>query len=135
MPFRRFPLVASLIWLSLSLTGCGNFGFPGVYTIDVEQGNIVTPEMVEQLQPGMTRRQVRFVMGTPLIEDTFNENRWDYRYLNRNGAKTLGESQLTVIFDGDALVRVEGPDAPDWSATDSDLAGDEDEAGLAGEEA
>ena len=135
MPFRRFPLVASLIWLSLSLTGCGNFGFPGVYTIDVEQGNIVTPEMVEQLQPGMTRRQVRFVMGTPLIEDTFNENRWDYRYLNRNGAKILGESQLTVIFEGDALVRVEGPDAPDWSATDSDLAGDEDEADLADEEA
>ena len=135
MLFCRLPLVAFFLWLSLSLTGCGNFGFPGVYKIDVEQGNIVTPEMVEQLKPGMTRRQVRFVMGTPLIEDTFNENRWDYRYLNRNGAKTLGESQLTVIFEGDALVRVEGPDAPDWTATNSDLAGDEVEADLEGEEA
>ncbi len=129
MPFRRFPLVASLVWLSLILAGCGNFGFPGVYKIDVEQGNIVTPEMVEQLKPGMTRRQVRFVMGTPLIEDTFNENRWDYRYINRNGAKTLAESQLTVIFEGDALIRVEGPDAPDWGATDPDMNADEDETG------
>lgn len=127
MPFRRFPLVASLLWLSLALAGCGNFGFPGVYKIDVEQGNIVTPEMVEQLKPGMTRRQVRFVMGTPLIEDTFNENRWDYRYLNRNGANTLAESQLTVIFEGDALIRVEGPDAPDWGATDPDKKSGEDE--------
>ena len=127
MPFRRFPLVASLVWLSLTLAGCGNFGFPGVYKIDVEQGNIVTPEMVEQLKPGMTRRQVRFVMGTPLIEDTFNENRWDYRYINRNGAKTLAESQLTVIFEGDALIRVEGPDAPDWGATDPNEKAGEDE--------
>ena len=127
MPFHRFPLVASLVWLSLTLAGCGNFGFPGVYKIDVEQGNIVTPEMVEQLKPGMTRRQVRFVMGTPLIEDTFNENRWDYRYLNRNGAKTLAESQLTVIFEGDALIRVEGPDAPGWGATDPHENAGEDE--------
>ena len=127
MPFRRFPLVASLVWLSLTLAGCGNFGFPGVYQIDVEQGNIVTPEMVEQLKPGMTRRQVRFVMGTPLIEDTFNENRWDYRYINRNGNKTLAESQLTVIFEGDARIRVEGPDAPDWGATDPDVNAGEDE--------
>lgn len=127
MPVRRFPLVASLLWLSLTLAGCGNFGFPGVYKIDVEQGNIVTPEMVEQLKPGMTRRQVRFVMGTPLIEDTFNENRWDYRYLNRNGAKTLAESQLTVVFEGDALIRVEGPDAPDWGATDPHEKSGEDE--------
>jgi outer membrane protein assembly factor BamE len=73
---RRFSLFAALVWLALTLSGCGNFGFPGVYRIDVEQGNIVTPEMIEQLKPGMTRRQVRFVMGTPLIEDTFNDNRW-----------------------------------------------------------
>jgi len=113
---RRFSLFAALVWLALTLSGCGNFGFPGVYRIDIEQGNIVTPEMIEQLKPGMTRRQVRFVMGTPLIEDTFNDNRWDYRYLNRNGSETLAESRLTVIFDGDRLVEVEGADAPDWES-------------------
>jgi len=59
------------------------------------------------------------VMGTPLIEDTFNDNRWDYRYLNRNGSETLAESRLTVIFDGDRLVDVEGPDAPDWDADEN----------------
>ena len=98
------------------LSGCGsNFGFPGAYRIDVEQGNIVTDEMVEQLQPGMSRRQVRFVMGTPLVEDTFNPDRWDYHYVKRNGTKTLSESQLTVFFEGDALVNVTGTNLPAWA--------------------
>ena len=103
--------------LAAGLAGCGNnFGFPGVYRIDVEQGNIVTPEMVEQLKPGMTRRQVRFVMGTPLIEDTFHEDRWDYRYTLRNGNDTLEQNRLTVFFEGDALVNVTGTDVPEWAA-------------------
>ena len=60
-----------LILLSLTtLTACGWFGFPGVYRLDIEQGNIVTQEMAGQLQPGMTKRQVRFILGTPLVEDT-----------------------------------------------------------------
>ncbi len=68
-------------------SACGFVGFPGVYKINVEQGNIVTQEMVDQLKPGMNRRQVRFILGTPLIEDTFNQNRWDYLYVKRNGMK------------------------------------------------
>ena len=99
--------------LLASLVGCGsNFGFPGVYRINVEQGNVVTEEMVEQLRPGLNRRQVRYIMGTPLIEDSFHEDRWDYRYLLRNGNELLSETQLTLWFEGDELVRVQGPDAP-----------------------
>lgn len=110
---RPAALFAALLAL---LSGCGtNFGFPGAYRIDVEQGNIVTSEMIEQLQPGMTRRQVRFVMGTPLIEDTFNPDRWDYRYIIRNGTTTLEESTLTVFFEGDALVNVAGSEVPEWA--------------------
>ena len=117
----RPAIAASLLSVSALLSGCGtNFGFPGAYRIDVEQGNIVTSEMVEQLQPGMTRRQVRFVMGTPLIEDTFNPDRWDYRYLLRNGNELLSETQLTLWFEGDELVRVEGPDAPNWDDAQSE---------------
>jgi len=82
-------------------------GFPGVYKIDVEQGNIVTQDMVEQLKPGMTRRQVRFILGTPLLEDPFNQDRWDYPYVKRNGLKVLSESRLMVYFDGDKLARFE----------------------------
>ena len=104
----------------LALASCGNnFGFPGVYRIDVEQGNVVTEEMVEQLRPGLNRRQVRYIMGTPLIEDAFHEDRWDYRYLLRNGNETLATTQLTLWFDGDELIRAEGPDAPNWDAPQS----------------
>ena len=100
-----------------SLSACGFVGFPGVYKINVEQGNIVTPEMAAQLKPGMTRRQVKFILGTPLVEDTFNKDRWDYLYSKRNGKKVLSESRLTVNFDGDLLVNVTGDLAPsDWGA-------------------
>ena len=102
--------------LTVMLAACGNnFGFPGVYKINIEQGNVVTEEMVEQLRPGLNRRQVRFIMGTPLIEDSFHDDRWDYRYLLRNGNETLSETRLTLWFEGDELIRAEGPDAPDWS--------------------
>lgn len=114
----RSPLVALTLALVL-LSGCsGSLSFLSAYRIDVEQGNIVTPEMIEQLKPNMTRRQVRFVMGTPLIEDTFNTDRWDYRYFLRNGNKTLKESKLSVFFEGDALVNVTGSEVPDWANTE-----------------
>lgn len=112
---RPLPLALAGL-LTLMLAACGNnFGFPGVYKINIEQGNVVTEEMVEQLRPGLNRRQVRFIMGTPLIEDSFHDDRWDYRYLLRNGNETLSETRLTLWFEGDELIRAEGPDAPDWS--------------------
>lgn len=80
-------------------------GFPGVYKINIEQGNIITQEMVDQLKPGMSRRQVRFILGTPLVEDSFNQERWDYTHITRNGNETLSEQQLTVHFEDDALSR------------------------------
>lgn len=134
MPFSagltRFALIALLT--APMLAGCGsNFGFPGVYRIDVEQGNIVTSEMIEQLKPGMSRRQVRFVMGTPLVEDTFNPDRWDYRYTLRNGVDTLEESRLSVYFDGDKLVNVTGSEVPEWAqpqGSDNEPAEDADDS-------
>ena len=113
--------------LLAGLIACGsNFGFPGVYRINVEQGNVVTEEMVVQLRPGLNRRQVRYIMGTPLIEDSFHEDRWDYRYMLRNGNEMLSETQLTLWFEGDQLLRVEGPDAPNWDQPQSE--GSESEA-------
>jgi outer membrane protein assembly factor BamE len=113
IPMRT--LVAALAMTCLS--ACGFVGFPGVYRIDVEQGNIVTQEMADQLKPGMSRRQVRFILGTPLVEDTFNENRWDYLYVKRNGLEVLDQAHLTVIFDGDTLTEVRGDYLPPaWSS-------------------
>lgn len=102
-------LAASLaLTVTFSLSACSGVGFPGVYKIFVEQGNIVTEEMVAELKPEMTRRQVQFVLGTPIVEDTFNSNRWDYIYLLRIGDEVTKQSRLMVIFDGDRLVNVQG---------------------------
>lgn len=106
----------ALIALFLTLGGCGFVGFPGVYRIDVEQGNLVDQEMIEQLQPGMSRRQARFIMGSPLVEDTFNPDRWDYPYVIRNGTDIIREAKVTLVFDGDALKSVEGDYLPEWAA-------------------
>tara|TARA_R110001599_G_scaffold145321_1_gene327706 strand:+ start:177241 stop:177615 length:375 start_codon:yes stop_codon:yes gene_type:complete len=102
---RQHSRLIFALLLSLGLSACSFVGFPGVYKIDVEQGNIVTPEMVGQLKPGMSRRQVRFILGTPLLEDPFNQSRWDYPYVKRNGQKVLSESKLMVYFDGDSLMK------------------------------
>ena len=110
MRLARITLFA--VCLSTFLGACSFVGFPGVYKIDVEQGNIVTQEMADQLKPGMSRRQVRFILGTPLVEDTFNQDRWDYPYAKRNGQTVLDDSLLTVVFDGDALLEVSGDYLP-----------------------
>ena len=111
-PSVRLLLIALFV---ASLTACGAVGFPGVYRINVEQGNIVDQEMVDQLKPGMSRRQVRFIMGTPLVEDTFNSNRWDYPYSVRNGGQILRASSVSVFFEGDSLVNVTGDVLPEWA--------------------
>lgn len=116
-----------ILFFCVCLSACGFIGFPGVYKIDVEQGNIVTQDMVEQLKPGMSRRQVRFILGTPLLDDPFNQSRWDYPYSKRNGTTLLAESRFTVYFDGDKLVSYEGNVETTWGAAttveeDSDTA-------------
>lgn len=111
-PMRKLILAFTLVLTSSLLGACGFVGFPGVYKIDVEQGNIITQDIVDQLKPGMSRRQVRFILGTPLVEDTFNEARWDYVYVKRNGVDVLSESRLRVEFDGDALQSVSGDFTP-----------------------
>lgn len=104
----RLIILLSLLLPTLALSGCNNIGFPGVYLINIDQGNIVDQEMVDQLKPEMTRRQVRFLLGTPIVEDTFNNDRWDYIRLVRRGNDTLLRRRLTVVFENDVLVDVEG---------------------------
>jgi outer membrane protein assembly factor BamE len=82
------------------------------YKIDIQQGNVVTQEMVSKLKPGMTKSQVRYIMGTPLVTDVFHANRWDYVYTLQKAGKLTEERRITVIFDQDALQRVEGDVVP-----------------------
>ena len=125
------PLLLSLMLSLTTVAGCSNIGFPGVYRINVDQGNIVDEDMVDQLKPEMTRRQVRFVLGTPIIEDTFNNDRWDYVRVLRRGDDTLFRTQLTVIFENDVLADVEGDLVSDnWPEPEQEVdAGTETDAG------
>ena len=101
------------------LSGCSLSRFPGVYRINIEQGNILTQEMIDQLEPGMTQRQVKFILGTPLVKDSLNQNRWDYRYLLRIGNETLKQSLVTIYFDGENLSHIEGDLLPAWLSENS----------------
>lgn len=112
--WKFYPMRILLIAFAITcISACTAVGFPGVYRIDVEQGNIVTQELADQLQPGMSRRQVRFILGTPMVEDSFNRDRWDYIYTRRNGLEVLAEDRLTVFFEADSLTSVIGDYIPE----------------------
>lgn len=97
--------MALVLASSLLASACS---FPGVYKMRVPQGNIVKQDMLDQLETGMTKRQVRFIMGTPMVTDSFNDQRWDYIFLVQHGKKTLIEERIAVIFEDDKLISVEG---------------------------
>jgi outer membrane protein assembly factor BamE len=97
---------------ALALSACKqNVELPSMispYRIDIQQGNVVTQDMASKLKAGMTRSQVRFVLGSPLVTDMFHNDRWDYIYLMQKQGKPDERRRLTVIFDGDKLVTLEG---------------------------
>ena len=105
------PVAAVLAALSAALSGCSATtlsDFVKPYRIDVRQGNYVTQDMVAQLKPGMTREQVRFVLGTPLVADVFHSDRWDYIYRFQPGKGEPQERRLAVVFEDGQLARLEG---------------------------
>ncbi|MDX5370875.1 MAG: outer membrane protein assembly factor BamE [Pseudomonadaceae bacterium] len=104
-------LLPSLTLVGLfALAGCS---FPGVYKIDIQQGNVVTQDMIDQLKPGMTQRQVRFIMGNPLITDTFHADRWDYLYSIQPGGRQRYQERISLMFDGnDQLIGLAGDFMP-----------------------
>ena len=97
------------ILLVVLCTSCGT-ALPTIkpYKLDVQQGNVVTSKMLLQLRPGMTKSQVRFIMGTPLIQDSFHGNRWDYVYQLREGGKLIEQRRVILDFQSDLLKTVRG---------------------------
>ena len=98
-----------IILLAVLCASCGT-ALPTIkpYKLDVQQGNAVTSKMLLQLRPGMTKSQVRFIMGTPLIQDSFHGNRWDYVYQMRESGKIIEQRRVILDFENELLKTVRG---------------------------
>lgn len=104
---------SKLILLSLGvllMSGCISHLRP--YTMDVRQGNYITPEMREKLKLGMSKQQVRYVMGTPLLTDPFHGDRWDYRYSLAERGAVVEQQGMTLYFQNDNLARIDDAAMP-----------------------
>jgi outer membrane protein assembly factor BamE len=116
----RKSLTCSVICTLITLTGCSTTPtedayrgsvlerLPFVYKMPVQQGNLITEEMIDSVQIGMTQRQVRYLLGTPLLQDMFHQDRWDYTYTMRRGRDPMEVKPVTLWFKDDALVRIDG---------------------------
>jgi len=112
---------ASLCLIPVLLSACSYLpempSMPGLssfkpYRIDIQQVNFLSAEMVSQLKVGMTREQVRFVLGTPLVTDIFHGDRWDYVFYRELGDGTKERRRLSVFFEDNKLARFTGDNLP-----------------------
>ncbi|MBK8117231.1 MAG: outer membrane protein assembly factor BamE [Candidatus Accumulibacter sp.] len=106
-----FPRFAPVVIAFGLLSACSSVPrIVNEYRIDVQQGNVLTQEMVSQLRPGLTRDQVRFILGTPVLMDMFHANRWDYFYwLKKGNSGEVDTRRFAVYFDADGkLISVAG---------------------------
>ena len=110
---RNLPALLSVTLLPLLLASCSSIEMPKVpgvtpYRMVIQQGNFISQEMVSQLKPGMTREQVRFILGTPLVTDIFHADRWDYVFFREMPNGKREQRNLSVVFEKDKLARVIG---------------------------
>ncbi len=121
------PSLMATLALTGLLAGCSTFSnvlpspsFGFVYKIDIQQGAVVTQEMVAQLRPGMTREQVRFVLGSPPLTDVFHAERWDYVYSMQRRGGAIERRNFTVQFDDGRLKSFGGDQMPSEKEFDQD---------------
>lgn len=118
--YMRKLLIFIGVAATSGISGCGSFSevanvipdaldrAPLIYRPTIQQGNVVTQQQINELRPGMTKRQVRFLLGTPMLSDVFHANRWDYAFTKGVGSIPNERSQVTVYFEDDRLVRISG---------------------------
>lgn len=99
------------ILTAMTVTACSSIT-PNFYKLDMRQGNVLEPEKVAQLQPGMSKRQVQNILGSPLLTDPFHQDRWDYIYaFYPRGNREKGEERHLILhFQGETLARIDGMD-------------------------
>lgn len=116
----RHPMLLLCAVLGASLlSGCESlqrtdslFGLITPYRIDIVQGNAITKEQAEQIKPGLSRLQVRDVLGTPLMADPFHADRWDYIFTLRRPGAEVQRRSVVVLFEGDVVKSIEAPALP-----------------------
>lgn len=124
----RLSVLAAFVG-ALALTGCGSMRswaptFVQPYRPDVQQGNVITREMVDQLRESMTRDQVRFLLGTPLLTSIFHADRWDYvYYLQRGKGDEKQLRRLVVMFKNDRLASFQSDEMPEEKMADNLILG------------
>jgi len=105
-------MVRSILILLVAVNaGCSSVPrIPGVtpHRIEIQQGNYVSQDMVSQLKPGMSKEQVRFIMGTPLLTDIFHAERWDYLYWRETSSGKRESRKLALHFESGRLARIDG---------------------------
>lgn len=98
---RKDRIVLTLI-ASLFLLSCG------IYKVDVQQGNMITQDLINQVKPHMSKRQVQYILGTPLTVDPFRKDRWDYIFTDQPGGEDRTRQQVSLIFKDNKLGAIEG---------------------------
>jgi outer membrane protein assembly factor BamE len=99
-------------FLATTLAAFALCGCSLIYTIDIQQGNYVTEDLVTKLKPGMTKGEVRNLLGTPLLVDAFHQNRWEYYFSNVKGGKLDPSSRLSIMFENEKVVSFAGTARP-----------------------
>lgn len=110
-----FPFLALTC---LTLTACTTVleNLPGVYSLEIQQGNMVDQDMIDQLRPKMSKKQVLYIMGSPMLVDVFHQKRWDYLYSKQVGGEAREQKRISLYFDGDTLTGIQGDFRPDSQA-------------------
>ena len=110
---RKLSHITALLVGLLLMSGCTNgLNALKLYRVPVQQGNIVTQDMIDKIKPGMTKSQVAFVLGEPVLKDPFNESKWIYIYSIEVPGLFAQKTSTTLFFDGDKLRSISGDLAP-----------------------
>jgi outer membrane protein assembly factor BamE len=110
----RKSLFSLSLLTSLTLVSCSTIlnNLPGVYRLEIQQGNIIDQAMVDQLRPGMNKRQVLYIMGSPMLDDVFHKNRWDYLYSDQPSGEDRVQKRISLFFENDQIAGVQGDFRP-----------------------
>lgn len=110
-----------LALVCLTLTACSTAlnNLPGVYTLEIQQGNMIDQDMIDQLRPGMTEKQVLYILGSPMLKDVFHQKRWDYLYSKQVDGESREQKRVSLFFDNKILSGIQGDFRPDSQAVKS----------------